>query len=89
MLGREVTAVLEALSNGGAEARFVGGCVRDSVLRRPIRDIDIATVAQPERVVELLVAADIRVIPTGIAHGTLTALVGGIPIEITTLRREC
>ena len=84
----EVTAVIEALDDGGAKARFVGGCVRDAVLNRPIRDIDLATNAPPERVVELLEAAKIKVVLTGIAHGTVTAVVGGRPFEITTLRRD-
>ena len=84
----EVTAVIEALNDGGAKARFVGGCVRDAVLERAIRDIDLATDAPPERVVDLLEAAKIKVVPTGIAHGTVTAVVGGRPFEITTLRRD-
>ncbi len=84
----ETTVVFKALDDGGAKARFVGGCVRDAVLERPIRDIDLATDAPPERVVELLKAAKIKVVPTGIAHGTVTAVVGGRPVEITTLRRD-
>ena len=84
----EVTAVIEALDDGGAKARFVGGCVRDAVLERPIRDIDLATDAPPERVAELLEALKIKVVPTGIAHGTVTAVVSGRPFEITTLRRD-
>lgn len=88
MSSAEVTAVIEALDEGGAKVRFVGGCVRDAVLERPIRDIDLATNAPPERVVELLGAAKIKVVPTGIAHGTVTAVVDGRPVEITTLRRD-
>ena len=84
----ETTAVIKALDGGGATIRFVGGCVRDAVLERPIRDIDLATDAAPERVVELLKVAKIKVVPTGIAHGTVTAVVGGRPVEITTLRRD-
>ncbi len=88
MSSPEATAVLQKLTEGGAEVRFVGGCVRDAVLGRQIRDIDIATGAPPDRVVELLDAAEIKVVPTGIAHGTVTAIVGGKPVEITTLRRD-
>ena len=88
MSSLEATSVFDILSEGGAEVRFVGGCVRDAVLGRAIRDIDIATGAPPERVVELLEAAKIKVIPTGIAHGTLTAVVDRKPVEITTLRRD-
>lgn len=80
--------VLDALSRGGAEARFVGGCVRDTILGRPVRDVDLATDARPERVMELLRAAGVAAVPTGIAHGTVTAVVDGTPVEVTTLRRD-
>ncbi|MFP5513038.1 MAG: CCA tRNA nucleotidyltransferase, partial [Alphaproteobacteria bacterium] len=88
MTAPESRAVFAALDAGGADARFVGGCVRDAWLGRPVKDIDVATHAPPERVMELLEAAGIRVIPTGIDHGTVTALCGGKPYEITTLRRD-
>jgi len=83
-------AVLGALAAGGAEARFVGGAVRDALLGRPIGDIDIATPATPERVIELLEKRGIKVVPTGLAHGTVTAIAGMPPrhFEITTLRRD-
>jgi len=83
-------AVLDALAEGGVEARFVGGSVRDALLGLPIGDIDIATPAPPERVIELLESRGIRVVPTGLAHGTVTALSGMPPrhFEITTLRRD-
>lgn len=84
----ETRAVVAALTADGADVRFVGGCVRDSVLHRPIKDIDIATHDAPERVMELLARAGIRVIPTGIAHGTVTAVVGKAHYEITTLRED-
>jgi poly(A) polymerase len=82
--------VLEALEAGGAAARFVGGSVRDALLGRPIGDIDIATPAPPERVIELLEKRGIKVVPTGLAHGTATAIAGTPPrhFEITTLRRD-
>ncbi|MEI6986874.1 MAG: CCA tRNA nucleotidyltransferase [Rhodospirillaceae bacterium] len=70
------------------EARFVGGCVRDAVLALPASDIDIATPHQPAAVMERLQAAGLRVIPTGIKHGTVTALVDAAKFEITTLRRD-
>jgi poly(A) polymerase len=83
-------SVLEALSAGGAQARFVGGSVRDALLGRRIGDIDIATPTPPERVIELLEKCDIKVVPTGLAHGTVTAIAGTPPrhFEITTLRRD-
>ena len=81
-------AVLAALSAGGVEARFVGGSVRDALLGRQIGDIDVATPAAPERVIELLEKAGIKVVPTGLAHGTVTAVVPPRHFEITTLRRD-
>ncbi|WP_448191433.1 CCA tRNA nucleotidyltransferase [Azospirillum sp. sgz301742] len=88
MTAPETRAVIEALRAGGADARFVGGCVRDTWLKRPVKDIDIATHAAPEAVMGILEAAGIRAIPTGIAHGTVTAVIGREHYEITTLRRD-
>jgi poly(A) polymerase len=70
------------------EARFVGGAVRNSLLGRPVSDIDIATPHRPEKVTALLQAAGIKVVPTGFDHGTVTAVVQGKPFEVTTLRRD-
>jgi poly(A) polymerase len=81
-------AVLGAFSAEGVEARFVGGSVRDALLGRSIGDIDIATPAPPDRVIELLEKAGIKVVPTGLAHGTVTAVVPPRHFEITTLRRD-
>jgi poly(A) polymerase len=81
-------AVLTALSAGGVEARFVGGSVRDALLGSAIGDIDIATPAPPERIIELLQKCGIKVVPTGLAHGTVTAVVPPRHFEITTLRRD-
>jgi poly(A) polymerase len=82
--------VLEALMAGGSPARFVGGCVRDGLLGldQAGRDLDLATPEPPERVMELLKAAGLKTIPTGLAHGTVTAMTGGRRFEITTLRRD-
>jgi poly(A) polymerase len=90
MLDPTTLAVLEALAEGGAAARFVGGSVRDALLGLRIGDIDIATPARPERVIELLEKRGIKVVPTGLAHGTVTAIAGTPPrhFEITTLRRD-
>jgi poly(A) polymerase len=90
MVEPSTMAVLGALAAGREEARFVGGSVRDALLGRPIGDIDIATPAPPERVVELLEKHGIKVVPTGIAHGTVTAITGTPPrhFEITTVRRD-
>jgi poly(A) polymerase len=83
-----VQALLAALTRGGIAARFVGGCVRDTVLRRPVKEIDIAVDKPPETVMRALEAADLRVVPTGLKHGTVTAIVKGRPFELTTLRRD-
>jgi poly(A) polymerase len=90
MVEASTLAVLGALSAGGVEARFVGGSVRDALLGRKIGDIDIATPVPPERVIELLEKSGIKVVPTGLAHGTVTAVTGTPPrhFEITTLRRD-
>ena len=81
-------AVIAALADGGRRVMFVGGCVRDAVLGRAIKDIDIATPDPPDRVTALLVAAGIKAVPTGIDHGTVTAVTRGRHFEITTLRRD-
>lgn len=80
--------VYDALTAQGDEARFVGGCVRDSLLGRPINDVDIATPLAPDRVTVLLEAAGLKAIPTGIDHGTVTAVAEHQPVEVTTLRRD-
>ncbi|GBR50593.1 polynucleotide adenylyltransferase [Neokomagataea thailandica NBRC 106555] len=70
------------------EARLVGGCVRDLLCGRTLHDFDLATPEPPERVLGLLKAADIRAVPTGLEHGTVTAVIQHTPYEITTLRRD-
>ena len=62
--------------------------MRDALLGRPVADIDIATPAPPDRVLALLARAGIRALPTGIAHGTVTALADRRHFEITTLRHD-
>ncbi len=81
-------ALLDALAQAGIAARFVGGVVRDALLGRAIADIDLATPARPEEVSAALAKAGIKVVPTGIAHGTVTAVVPPRHFEITTLRRD-
>jgi poly(A) polymerase/tRNA nucleotidyltransferase (CCA-adding enzyme) len=79
-----LVAVLRALP----EARVVGGAVRDALAERPVADVDLATPSPPDTVTRALQAAGIRAVPTGIEHGTVTAVVGGRGFEITTLRRD-
>ena len=73
---------------GADDARVVGGAVRDTLLGLDVADIDIATRHTPQIVVELLTHVGIRVVPTGLAHGTVTAVLPGGAIEVTTLRRD-
>jgi poly(A) polymerase len=81
-------AVMRALTAEGDAARFVGGCVRDALVGRPIRDVDIATPLSPQRVTELLQKAGLKAVPTGIEHGTITAVAVGKGVEVTTLRLD-
>lgn len=85
---RATQAVCEAVSADGAQVLFVGGCVRNSLLGEPVSDMDIATDAQPEQVMELANRAGIKAVPTGIDHGTVTLVKNGIPHEITTFRKD-
>lgn len=80
--------LLAALDAPVGSTRYVGGCVRDTLLGLAVNDVDLATRLQPEAVVAALHAAGIKSVPTGIAHGTITAIVKGAPVEITTLRRD-
>ena len=77
-----------ALDASGKSTRLVGGAVRDSLLNLELNDIDLATVFPPDEVIRRLAKTGIRAIPTGIAHGTITAIVDSQPFEITTLRRD-
>jgi poly(A) polymerase len=80
--------LLAALDAAAGETRFVGGSVRDGLLGLPVSDIDLATRLGPEAVMERLQGAHIKAVPTGIAHGTVTAVLADGPVEITTLRRD-
>ena len=77
-----------ALGADEGDARFVGGVVRDTLLGLAVHDIDIATRLDPATVIDRLKAAGIRVVPTGLAHGTVTAVLASGPVEVTTLRRD-
>jgi poly(A) polymerase/tRNA nucleotidyltransferase (CCA-adding enzyme) len=79
---------VETLLAALPSARLVGGCVRDGLLERAVHDIDLATPLPPETVAQQLEAAGLRVIPTGLSHGTVTAFINGVGYEITTLRRD-
>lgn len=78
------SVVLARLTEAGYEAYLVGGCVRDAVLARPIKDVDIATSALPEQVMQVFE----RTVPTGLQHGTVTVLIAQGTYEVTTFRKE-
>lgn len=82
----EAEAVLRILEAAGHSAWVVGGWVRDSLLGRPVHDVDVATGARWEDGARALRAAGVPVAETGTAHGTVTAVVGGVPVEVTTYR---
>ncbi|WP_313007739.1 CCA tRNA nucleotidyltransferase [Brevundimonas vesicularis] len=82
-----VMRALEAAGGAGC-ARFVGGCVRNSLLGQPVDDIDIATRLWPEQTMAALDAAGLKAVPTGVEHGTVTGVSERRPYEITTLRRD-
>lgn len=84
----DTKAVLAALAADGGVARFVGGCVRNALMGEPVSDVDIATSETPERVMALLGAKGIKTVPTGIDHGTITAVTANRRVEITTLRAD-
>lgn len=84
---RAVMRALEATGGAGC-ARFVGGCVRNSLLGQPVDDIDIATRLRPEQTMAALKAAGLKAVPTGVEHGTVTGVSERRPYEITTLRRD-
>lgn len=88
MAAAATRAVVDALGADGAEVRFVGGCVRDALARRDVKDVDIATPDRPETVMGLLERAGIKAVPSGIEHGTVTAVSGGHAFQVTTLRRD-
>ncbi|SEN47125.1 poly(A) polymerase [Roseovarius tolerans] len=81
-------SVCAALTEAGHQALFVGGCVRNALLRVPVGDIDIATDALPPDVIRLATDAGLKPVPTGIDHGTITVVSGGKPHEVTTFRED-
>ena len=82
----DLAALVDGL--GTSNVRWVGGAVRDTLLGLPVKDIDAATPLLPQEVIERLAAAGIRTVLTGIEHGTVTALLAGGPVEVTTLRHD-
>lgn len=85
---RGMNRLLEALGADEGLTRYVGGAVRDDLLDLPVNDVDLATRLEPHEVVKRLEAARIKAVPTGIDHGTVTAVSEGHAYEVTTLRRD-
>jgi poly(A) polymerase len=80
--------LLAVLDRDGEEARAVGGAVRNALLGLPVEEIDLATTAKPDTVVQRASGARFHPVPTGIEHGTVTVVVDGKPFEVTTLRQD-
>lgn len=81
-------AVFDAISGGGHQIYYVGGCVRNALLGTSASDVDMATSATPQQVITLAKAAGLKPVPTGIDHGTITVVSHGIGYEVTTFRRD-
>ena len=86
MRGADITALFKAFPED--KLRFVGGCVRNALMDVDVGDIDLATQLEPKDVENALKTADVKYVPTGIDHGTITAVVDGKPFEITSLRKD-
>ena len=86
MQGEDIASLFAAFPKG--RLRFVGGCVRNALMGVEVGDIDLATQLTPEEVIGALDKVNIRHVPTGIAHGTITAVIDGKPFEITSLRKD-
>src|SRR5690606_26014927 len=83
---KDAIAVIDILEAAGYAAKLAGGCVRDRLLGQTPFDFDVATVARPNDVMQLLRSAGHKVVPTGLDHGTVTAVMKHGPVEVTTLR---
>ncbi|MEO0544012.1 MAG: CCA tRNA nucleotidyltransferase [Pseudomonadota bacterium] len=81
-------AVFDAIEAAGGEVRVNGGAVRNTLLGEPVADVDLSTTLYPVKVVEALASAGLKSVPTGIEHGTVTAVSGGVGYEVTTLRED-
>jgi poly(A) polymerase len=80
--------VLRCIEAAGYSAYFVGGCVRNAILGAPVQDIDLAISASPSIASDLFEKCDLKVVPTGIEHGTITVVSDGLPHEVTTFRKD-
>jgi poly(A) polymerase len=83
-----LSRLLEALGAAEGQTRYVGGAVRDTIAGIEVKDVDLATVLPPATASASIRAAGFKAVPTGIAHGTVTAVLADGPVEVTTLRRD-
>lgn len=81
-------SLLSLLNERGEQARIAGGAVRNALLGEPVSDIDIATTCTPDQVIRRAERAEMKTVPTGVEHGTVTVVVAGHPFEVTTLRED-
>lgn len=88
MIPDSALRLIDVLEEAGHATRIVGGAVRDALLGRVVKDIDLATTATPQQVMDVLQNAGIKVAPTGLQHGTVTAILDHKGYEITTLRAD-
>ncbi len=86
--GPEVRAIFALLNQDRDSGRAIGGAVRDTLLGRKVTEVDFATTALPERVMERAKSAGIKSVPTGVEHGTVTLILGGRGYQVTTLRED-
>ena len=84
----DLIRLTEALGSREGLVRYVGGAVRDALLGLPVSDLDLATILLPDEVSRRIKATGFKAVPTGIAHGTITAVLPSGPVEVTTLRRD-
>lgn len=84
----DLIRLTEALGAEQGQVRYVGGAVRDALLGLPLSDLDLATSLLPDEVARRVKEAGFKAVPTGIAHGTITAVLPSGPVEVTTLRRD-
>lgn len=86
--GGLLAQILDVLDRDGEEARVVGGAVRNALIGETVSEVDIATTASPDEIMRRAQAAHLRAVPTGVEHGTVTLIAGGMPFEVTTLRED-
>ena len=88
LIAEATQRVFSLLADAGHAAYAVGGCIRNALLGEQVNDVDFATDAPPARVLDLAEASGLKTVPTGILHGTVGVLVGGVLHEVTTFRRD-